>query len=164
MGLRGAGMRPAGKALGVDYGERRTGVAVSDEAGIIAFPRETIASERPEQVAAAVARMAAAEGAAEIVLGLPLNMNGTEGPRVARTRAFAEELKKRTAAPVTFWDERLSTKTAEAVLIEAGTRRERRREVVDKLAAQQILQNYLDAQGGFAEPDWADDGAWEEEP
>ena len=107
-----------------------------------------------------------------IVLGLPLNMNGSEGPRVARTRAFSEELKKRTAVPVTFWDERLSTKSAEAVLIEAGTRRERRREVVDKLAAQQILQNYLDAQGGLAglgglgEADgdgevWA---GWEEEP
>ena len=85
------------------------------------------------------------ERVAEIVVGYPLNMNGTSGARVVRTDEFLAELAKRTAIPLKKWDERLSTKIAESVLIEAGTRREKRRGVVDKLAAQIILQGYLDA-------------------
>ena len=139
-----------GKVLGVDFGDRRTGVAVSDDSRTIAFPRETLECPRVEQAAAAVARLAAAEGAAEIVVGLPVNMDGSRGPRAARTEEFLAELAKRTAVPLRRWDERLSTKVAEAVLIEAGTSRAKRRGVVDKLAAQVILQNYLDAAGGAA--------------
>ena len=133
------------KVLGVDFGERRTGVAISDEARVIAFPRETLECPRVEQAAAAVARLAAAEKVAEIVVGYPINMNGSSGPRVVRTDEFLAELAKRTDIPLKKWDERLSTKIAEAVLIEAGTSREKRRGVVDKLAAQVILQGYLDA-------------------
>ena len=133
------------KVLGVDFGERRTGVAISDEARVIAFPRETLECPRVEQAAAAVARLAAAEKVAEIVVGYPLNMNGLSGPRVVRTDEFLAELAKRTDIPLKKWDERLSTKIAEAVLIEAGTSREKRRGVVDKLAAQVILQGYLDS-------------------
>ena len=133
------------KVLGVDYGERRTGVAISDESRMIAFPRETLDCPRVEQAAAAVARLAEAEKIVEIVIGYPLNMDGSQGPRTARTDEFLAELAKRTAIPLRKWDERLSTKIAEAVLIEAGTRREKRRGVVDKLAAQVILQGYLDA-------------------
>jgi putative holliday junction resolvase len=140
------------KALGVDFGERRTGVAISDDSRVIAFPRETLACPRVEQAAAAVARLAASEQVAEIVVGYPLNMNGSQGPRAARTDEFLAELAKRTPIPLRKWDERLSTKIAEAVLIEAGTSREKRRGVVDKLAAQVILQSYLDA-AGAAEPD-----------
>ena len=140
------------KVLGVDFGERRTGVAISDESRTIAFPRETLECPRVEQAAAAVARIAAAERVAEIVVGYPLNMNGSQGPRTVRTDEFLGELAKRTEIPLKKWDERLSTKIAEAVLIEAGTRREDRREVVDKLAAQIILQGYLDA-AGFAAAD-----------
>ena len=136
------------KVLGVDYGEQRTGVAISDESRTIAFPRETLACPRVEQAAAAVARLAEAEQVIEIVVGYPLNMNGTLGARTARTDEFLAELAKRTAIPLKKWDERLSTKIAEAVLIEAGTSREKRRGVVDKLAAQVILQGYLDATGG----------------
>ena len=136
------------KVLGVDYGEQRTGVAISDESRTIAFPRETLACPRVEQAAAAVARLAEAEQVLEIVVGYPLNMNGTLGARTARTDEFLAELAKRTAIPRKKWDERLSTKIAEAVLIEAGTSREKRRGVVDKLAAQVILQGYLDATGG----------------
>ena len=136
------------KVLGVDYGEQRTGVAISDESRTIAFPRETLACPRVEQAAAAVARLAEAEQVLEIVVGYPLNMNGTLGARTARTDEFLAELAKRTAIPLKKWDERLSTKIAEAVLIEAGTSREKRRGVVDKLAAQIILQGYLDATGG----------------
>ena len=133
------------KVLGVDYGDRRTGVAVSDDSRTIAFPRETLECAHVEQAAAAVARLAEAERAAEIVVGYPVNMNGSGGARTARTDEFLAELAKRTAIPLKKWDERLSTKIAEAVLIEAGTRREKRRGVVDKLAAQVILQGYLDA-------------------
>ena len=146
-------MDGGGRLLGVDYGERRTGIAISDESRTIAFPRETLECPRVEQAAAAVARIAAGEHVAGIVVGWPLNMNGTEGPRTERTRVFMEETAKRTAIPLVRWDERLSTKVAEDVLIAAGTRRERRRQVVDKLAAQVILQNYLDAQGAAPEED-----------
>ena len=140
-----------GKVLGVDFGDRRTGVAVSDDSRTIAFPRETLECPRVEQAAAAVARLAAAEQVAEIVVGLPVNMDGSRGPRAARTEEFLAELARRTAVPLRRWDERLSTKVAEAVLIEAGTSRSKRRGVVDKLAAQVILQNYLDAAGGAAD-------------
>ncbi len=139
--------------MGVDYGDRRTGIAVSDDSRVIAFPRQTLECPLLEQAAAAVARLAEAEAVAEIVVGLPLNMNGSTGPRAVRTETFMAELAKRTAIPVKRWDERLSTKTAESVLIEAGTRRAKRRSVVDKLAAQVILQSYLDAAAGPADPD-----------
>ena len=139
------------KALGVDFGERRTGVAISDDTRRIAFPRETLCCPRVEQAAAAVARLAEAERVAEIVVGYPLNMDGSSGPRAARTEEFLAELGARTAIPLKKWDERLSTKIAEAVLIEAGSCREQRRGVVDKLAAQVILQGYLDA-AGASEP------------
>ena len=105
------------KVLGVDYGERRTGVAISDESRMIAFPRETLDCPRVEQAAAAVARLAEAEKIVEIVIGYPLNMDGSQGPRTARTDEFLAELAKRTAIPLRKWDERLSTKIAEAVLI-----------------------------------------------
>ena len=140
------------KVLGVDFGDRRTGIAISDASRAIAFPRETLVCDHPEQAAAAVARLAAAEDVAEIVVGYPLNLNGTAGPRAARTDAFLAELAKRTALPLKKWDERLSTKIAEAVLIEAGISRAKRRGVVDKLAAQVILQGYLDATGAGDEP------------
>ncbi len=135
------------KVLGVDYGERRTGVAISDDAQMIAFPRETLHCPQLAQAAAAVAQRAEAEQVAAIVVGYPLNMDGSAGPRAARTDQFMAELARRTAIPVRQWDERLSTKSAESVLIEAGTRRDKRRQVVDKLAAQIMLQNYLDAHG-----------------
>jgi len=146
------------KVLGVDFGDRRTGVAISDDSRVIAFPRETLECPRIEQAAAAVVRVAEAEAVIEIVVGYPLNMNGTQGPRTERTDQFMDEVAKRTSIPLQKWDERLSTKIAEAVLIEAGTRREKRRGVVDKLAAQVILQSYLDATGTH-EPE--DDEPWE---
>ena len=133
-----------GRLLGVDYGERRTGIAISDGTRTIAFPRETLECPRIEQAAAAVARIAIAERVAGIVVGWPLNMDGSEGPRTERTRQFMDEVSKRTSIPMERCDERLSTRIAEDALIEAGTRREKRRQVVDKLAAQVILQGYLD--------------------
>lgn len=147
------------KILGVDFGDRRTGVAISDESRVIAFPRETLECPRMEQAAAAVVRLAESEKVAEIVVGYPLNMNGSSGPRTTRTDEFMAELAKRTAIPLKKWDERLSTKIAESVLIAAGTRREKRRGVVDKLAAQIILQSYLDAAGNTAPG--GEDAPWE---
>lgn len=146
------------KVLGIDFGDRRTGVAISDDSRVIAFPRETLSCPLIEQAAAAVARLAEAEQVAEIIVGYPFNMNGTQGPRTVRTETFLAELAKRTAIPLKKWDERLSTKIAESVLIETGTRRDKRRGVVDQLAAQVILQSYLDASGGGAADD---DDAWE---
>ena len=139
------------RVLGVDYGDRRTGVAVSDESGTIAFPRETLVCTQVAQAAAAVARVATTESVGMIVVGYPLNMDGSAGRRVARTEEFIKELAQRTTIPVARWDERLSTRSVEAVLVEAGTSRAKRKGVVDKLAAQQILQNYLDAQAVRAE-------------
>ena len=136
------------KVLGVDYGGQRTGVAISDESRMIAFPRETLHCPRVEQAAAAVARLAEAERVLEIVVGYPINMNGSLGDRTLRTDEFMAELAKRTDISLKKWDERLSTKIAEAMLIEAGTSRAKRRGVVDKLAAQVILQGYLDAGAG----------------
>ena len=91
------------KVLGVDYGEQRTGVAISDDSRTIAFPRETLACPRVEQAAAAVARIAEAEPVAEIVVGYPLNMNGSLGARTTRTDEFMAELAKRTAIPLKKW-------------------------------------------------------------
>ena len=147
------------RILGVDFGDRRTGVAISDDARVIAFPRETLECPRMEQAAAAVARLAQAEQVAEIVVGHPLNMDGSRGPRAERTEAFCEEVARRTEIPLRLWDERLSSRMAESVLIETGTRREKRRGAVDRLAAQIILQSYLDACAGPGEEDDGDDGA-----
>jgi len=133
------------KVLGVDFGDRRTGVAISDETRVMAFPRETLECPLVEQAAAAVVRLAEAEHVGEIVVGYPLNMNGTAGPRAVKTDRFLAELARRTSIPLKKWDERLSTKIAESVMTETGTRRGKRREVVDQLAAQIILQGYLDA-------------------
>ncbi len=112
---------------------------------MIAFPRETLHCPRLEQAASAVVRVAKAESVKEIVVGYPLNMNGSHGPRTVRTDQFMAELTQRTQIPLKKWDERLSTKIAESVLIEAGTRRDKRKGVIDQLAAQVILQSYLDA-------------------
>lgn len=141
-----------GRIIGVDFGDVRTGIAISDDAQIIAFPRETLECPHIEQAAAAVARLAATEQAAQIVVGYPLNMNGTPGPRTEKTEAFITQLTARTTIPIMKWDERLSSKIAEDVLIEAGTRRGDRKKHIDKLAAQVILQSYLDAHA--PPPDW----------
>ena len=139
-----------GKILGVDFGDRRTGLAVSDETGLIAFPRETLECPLLLQAAAAVARVARNLGVERIVVGYPLRLDGSPGPRAERTEEFIGELERRVEVPVVRWDERLSTCEVERVLIEAGTSRAKRKTVVDKLAAQVILQAYLDAQGPLA--------------
>ena len=136
---------PEGRAIfGLDLGTKTLGVAASDLRRSVASPVETI--RRTKFTADATALLALVEGrdAAGLVLGLPRNMDGSEGPRCQSTRAFARNLSKLTDLPITFWDERLSTVAVERTLLEADQSRKRRAEVVDKMAAAYILQGALD--------------------
>lgn len=133
------------RIMGVDYGTKRIGLALSDESATIAFPRETVTIQNPQEGVRRVVELARAWKADQIVVGLPLNMNGTEGPLAHAAREFIAQLQKQLAIPITPWDERLSSRCAENLLIEAGTSRQKRRQVVDKIAAQIILQSYLEA-------------------
>ena len=143
-----AALLPPGRALmGLDLGTRTIGVAVSDTWRRIASPLETIRRTRFGADAAALLRLAAARGTCGLVLGLPRNMDGSEGPRAQSTRAFARNLAGLTELPITFWDERLSTVAAERALLEADASRERRAEVIDHVAAGYILQGFLDRLG-----------------
>ena len=130
--------------LGLDLGDKTIGVAVSDLSRSIATPIEVIRREKFTLDAQRLFAIVANRNAAGLILGLPLNMDGSEGPRVQSTRAFARNLEKLTALPITFWDERLSTVAAERALLEADTSRKRRREVIDQVAAGYILQGALD--------------------
>ena len=135
---------PTGKLLGLDLGTKTIGVAVSDGMRYSATPLETIKRTKFTADAARLLELIAENAAVAIVLGLPLNMDGSEGPRVQSTRAFARSLAQKTQLPMIFWDERLSTSAVTRILIEADTRRDKRAEVVDKLAASYILQGLLD--------------------
>jgi putative Holliday junction resolvase len=130
--------------LGLDLGDKTIGVAVSDLSRSIATPIEVIRREKFTLDAQRLLTIVSNRNAAGMILGLPLNMDGSEGPRVQSTRAFARNLEKLTALPITFWDERLSTVAAERALLEADTSRKRRREVIDQVAAGYILQGALD--------------------
>ncbi|TFH16728.1 MAG: Holliday junction resolvase RuvX [Lentisphaerales bacterium] len=133
------------KILGVDCGSHRFGFAVSDPDGIVAMPLKMVEVGNAGAAAAATALIAEQEGVESIVVGLPLNMNGTEGPAVQAVREFERRLRDLCALPIVEWDERLTTKTVENVLIEAGVSRQKRKQARDKLAAQVILQSYLDS-------------------
>ena len=137
---------------GLDLGDKTIGVAISDLRRGIATPVEVIRRTKFTEDAGKLLAILTARNVAGIVLGLPLNMDGSEGPRVQSTRAFARNLARLTELPITFWDERLSTVAAERALIEADTSRRRRREVIDQVAAGYILQGALDRlahMGGF---------------
>jgi putative Holliday junction resolvase len=135
---------PSGKLLGLDLGTKTIGVAVSDGLRYTATPLETIARTKFTADAARLTELVAENAAVAFVLGLPLNMDGSEGPRAQSTRAFARNLTQKTPLPIIFWDERLSTSAVTRMLIEADPRRDKRAEVVDKLAASYILQGFLD--------------------
>jgi putative holliday junction resolvase len=140
-----AGKLPAAAPLiGIDLGSRTIGIAVSDRLRKVASARTVLRRTRFRQDARTLIELAAGEAAAGIVIGLPLNMDGTEGPRAQATRAFARNLSGLTPIPLTFWDERLSTMAVERMLIASDTSRARRAELVDKLAAAWILQGALD--------------------
>ena len=135
---------PTGKLLGLDLGSKTIGVAVSDGMRYTATPLETIARTKFTADAARLLELVTENAAVAFVLGLPLNMDGSEGPRAQSTRAFARNLAQKIDLPIIFWDERLSTSAVTRMLIEADTRRAKRAEVVDKLAASYILQGFLD--------------------
>ncbi|MGE4251796.1 MAG: Holliday junction resolvase RuvX [Parvibaculaceae bacterium] len=136
---------PNAPVIGLDLGSKTIGVAISDITRRIASPVETIARKKFTADAQRLLAIAADRQAGLFVLGLPLNMDGSEGPRAQSTRAFARNLAKLTSLPILFWDERLTTAAVERMLIDADTSRARRAEIVDKLAAAYILQSALDS-------------------
>ena len=139
-----AALAPMRPLIGLDPGEKTVGVAVSDALLSSAGAVETIRRTRFAADAARILAIAEDRAAAGIILGLPRNMDGSEGPRCQSVRAFARNLAKLTELPIGFWDERLSTVAAERALLEADLTRKRRKEVIDAVAAAYILQGALD--------------------
>ncbi|MBN2905486.1 MAG: Holliday junction resolvase RuvX [Rhodobacteraceae bacterium] len=139
-----AALPPGSALIGLDLGDKTIGVAVSDRLRSVATPLETIRRKKFTLDAARVLDIATGRAVGGIVLGLPRNMDGSEGPRCQSTRAFARNLSRLTELPIGFWDERLSTVAAERALLEADTSRKRRAEVIDHVAAGFILQGVLD--------------------
>jgi putative Holliday junction resolvase len=133
--------------MGLDLGDKTIGLAVSDTFRSSASPLETIRRKKFTPDATAMLAVATERNIAGLVLGLPRNMDGTEGARCQSTRAFARSLTRMTDLPITYWDERLSTVAAEKALLEADTTRKRRAEVIDHVAASYILQGLLDRLG-----------------
>jgi putative holliday junction resolvase len=141
------------RIMGIDYGTARIGVALSDELQILAHPTETIAVARVADPVARIAALVAEKNVELIVVGLPRHMNGTVGTSAEGTRGFAEKLKAKVACKVRTWDERLSTVAAQRALREAGKSVRESRGYIDQVAAQMLLQSYLDSlpsnQGGL---------------
>jgi putative Holliday junction resolvase len=133
------------RIMGLDVGDKTVGVAISDELEISASPRTVLPRDGREW--AAVASMVEAEEVGEIIVGMPISLSGQLGPQAEKVARFIATLRARVTVPVREWDERLSTVEAERVLLAADTRRDRRRRVIDKLAAAVILQSYLDWKG-----------------
>ncbi|HEY8432153.1 MAG TPA: Holliday junction resolvase RuvX [Sandaracinaceae bacterium] len=133
------------RTLGIDHGERRVGLALSDEDGRIAHPHATLERRDPRALVSEVAAIVRERGVESIVVGLPLSLDGREGASARRARRFAERLGEETGVPVVLWDERMSTLAAERALGEAGVRKKAQRAVVDRVAAALVLQSYLDA-------------------
>lgn len=132
------------RVLALDLGDRRIGIAMSDLMKIIAGGSETYVRQDEARDIEYIAKIIDDNLVDEVVIGLPINMDGTEGDRVAKSYAFGELLKTKTSATIKYQDERLTTVTAERMLIEADVRRDKRKTVIDKVAATIILQNYLD--------------------
>jgi len=143
-GLKAA-LAPGARLIGLDLGEKTIGVAVSDTLQTIATPRITLKRGKFAADAAVLEKMIAEEGAGGVVIGLPLNMDGTAGPAAQSARAFARNFAARASVPILLWDERLSTAAVTRTLIDADASRRRRGQVVDKMAAAYFLQGALDA-------------------
>ncbi len=144
------------RIMGLDYGAKTMGVAISDALQITAQGIEIIRRERENKLRRTLARieeLLVAYDVEKIVLGLPKHMNGSEGERAQKSLALKETLERRTGLPVVMWDERLTTVSADKAMIEAGIRRENRKEYTDKIAAALILQGYLDFSGREKEAD-----------
>ena len=138
-------LKPGQRLLGLDIGSKTIGLALSDVLGMLASPMETIRRTKFTADAERLAEIIKTEGIGALVLGLPIQMDGTEGPSCQSVRQFADNLLGKMEIPIGFWDERLSTAAVQRVLInEADMTRKRRAEVVDKMAAAYILQGALD--------------------
>ena len=131
------------RIMAIDYGDAHTGIAVSDATGFLAGYTTTIHSRKAEVVLEEIARLAKEHGADELVMGYPKNMDGTEGPRAEKSRAFREMLSSRTSLPVILWDERRSSVEAHQILHMNGKREKKHRATVDAVAASLILEGYL---------------------
>lgn len=154
------------RIMGIDYGEKRIGLAQCDAGGLMAFPVRTIECRGDADGLEQVARACKEADAERVIVGVPINMNGTRGPMAERATAFAARLQETTGLPVETCDERLSTAQVERSLLAADMSRARRKEVRDKLAAQVILQSWLDrrdamrcvSDGSGGTPDEAGEG------
>lgn len=133
------------RIMGLDVGDRRIGIALSDPMGWTAQGHSVLHRTNLEKDFKYLQDLCQEMEVEKLVVGFPRNMNGTIGPRALQTQEFAEQLKACVNLPVEYWDERLTTKIAERVLIEADVSRRKRRQVIDKMAAMSILQNYLDS-------------------
>ncbi len=131
--------------LGIDYGEKRVGIAVSDELKIIAMPLCVHTRLKPGDDVAAILDLCREREVETILVGQPLNMDGSSGAAVEKVDEFVVRLQEQTDLPIELWDERMSSLSAERVLIEGNISRRKRKGVVDKIAAQIILQSYLDS-------------------
>jgi putative Holliday junction resolvase len=131
------------KILSVDYGDMRTGIAISDNSEFLASPVGTIKEWNAQRLAQKIADIAKEHGAGEIIVGLPINMNGTRGERAEKCEEFGELLQSLTDCPVKMWDERSTTVTAHQILNETNVRGKKRKAVVDTVSATVILESYL---------------------
>lgn len=134
-----------GRILGIDYGEKRIGFAISDELKVVASPLLVHSRKKKGDDLSAVIHLCSERYVERIVIGQPLNMDGSSGSAVEKVEDFVERLRMETSIDIDLWDERMSTMSAERVLLEGDVSRSKRKTVVDKLAAQIILQSYLDA-------------------
>lgn len=133
------------RILGIDYGDARIGISVCDELEILASPLDTVGSESMRKNIDRIAAIAKRELVGKIVVGLPLNMDGTEGERAAKTRAFGRVLERVSGISVEYFDERLTSVQAEELMDDVGLKKGKRKNVIDRIAAQLILQGYMDA-------------------
>jgi putative Holliday junction resolvase len=133
------------RVLGIDFGLKRVGLAISDETGTVAQPLDYLDGGSDERVGRAVLDTATQRGVGKIVVGVPVRMNGQASQQTERTLQFLAVLRRFTSLPVEPWDERLTTAQAERALLEGNVRRKERREKIDAIAAQLMLQSYLDA-------------------
>lgn len=137
------------RILALDVGEKNIGLAISDELGWTAQGRPSLRRQAKSKDFAAIVNIAKENQAAEIVVGMPVNLDGSVGEKAKQIAAFVEELRKETALPIKVWDERLTSVQAEKVMLEQDLSRKKRKERSDRLAAQLILQNYLDAKNNL---------------
>ena len=133
------------RSMGLDVGEVRVGIALSDQTGLIAQGHATLERSGWDRDLAYLAKVAEEHEVDRLVVGNPLNLDGSAGRQAERSRDFAERLKEATGLPVVLWDERFTSLSAEKVLIEAGVRRKKRRAAIDRMAAAIMLQSYLDS-------------------